>query len=50
MIKALFWCFLVLISQLGLLHYVDRRVLGMTFGGGDTAADEITPQSSLTEE
>ena len=32
MIKALFWCFAVLAAQLGLLHWVDRRVLGMQFG------------------
>ena len=35
MIKALFWCFAVLAAQLGLLHWVDRRVLGMQFGEED---------------
>jgi hypothetical protein len=29
MIKGLLWCFVILGAQLGLLHYVDRRVAAM---------------------
>lgn len=29
MIKGLFWCFVVLFVQLGVLHYVDLRVASM---------------------
>ncbi|MBF7054610.1 hypothetical protein IOC61_14990 [Halomonas sp. KAO] len=55
MIKALFWCFLVLLFQLGLLHYVDRRVLGMTFGGDEAGGEKTVstdgePQASLADE
>ena len=54
MLKAIFWCFLVLFSQLGLLHYVDRRVLGMTFGGGEAGGETVPtdgePQASLADE
>lgn len=50
MIKALFWCFLVLLSQLGLLHYVDRRVLGMRFGEGKTVPTDVEPQALLSDE
>ncbi|MGM0914206.1 MAG: hypothetical protein ACQEWZ_07685 [Pseudomonadota bacterium] len=44
MIKALFWCFLVLFSQLWLLRWVDGRVLGMQFGEEDEALEESQPE------
>ncbi|WP_282040902.1 hypothetical protein [Halomonas alimentaria] len=47
MIKALFWCFLVLFSQLWLLRWVDGRVLGMQFG--DKAEREELPEEVRPE-
>ncbi len=47
MIKALFWCFLVLFSQLWLLRWVDGRVLGMQFGDKaerDELPEEVRPE------
>lgn len=44
MIKALFWCFLALFSQLWLLSWVDRRVVGMRFGEEDEALPEKPPE------
>ncbi|MDY7116743.1 hypothetical protein RAN53_10310 [Halomonas sp. SSL-5] len=47
MIKALFWCFLALFSQLWLLSWVDRRVVGMRFG--DKAERDELPEEARPE-
>lgn len=48
MIKALFWCFTVLAAQLWMLHWVDRRVMGMRFG--EYQAPEALPEEARPEE